>query len=232
MDSEPLDTARPAEAVDHAPLYISLYVVVLAFFILLNTMSTYEQQKADEVLRSIERTFAFRKPIELEFDEPDSEPVGGATSSFLNAIESHAQRFIPLETVSIDKGGDYIELRIPLRTVFDPVAEEEGKLRFNPVNLNVLEGFAQAYAQESGAVRIRLDISVDTQPISLLEVMGSDADAHSVAQAGMLARYFAKAGMPARDMTVGLRQHEAQVARFRFTTSLLPEASQAEGGGA
>ena len=62
----PLSPKKPYE-MDNAPLFVSIYVVLLGFFIMLNTISRRDVEKTDQVFKSVSAAFSipsqYRPPI-------------------------------------------------------------------------------------------------------------------------------------------------------------------------
>ncbi len=222
-DLPELNEPKPKQGLDHAPLYVSLYIVILAFFILLNTMSTYEEVKAERVVESLKKTFAFDRPVTLEFDHATGPPSGSAKEEFFNAIEEYASRFIPVDQVKVKRGGDFIEIHVPMFVVFTG-----DSANLNPVNLNVMEGFVSAYRKTEEKIKVVLDVSVDARQESGLRYLTSQANPLTVMQAGALARYFELSGMAPSKLTAGLKSRDKNLVRYRFTVQAYPEEMESD----
>lgn len=203
--------SRANDQQDHAALFVSLFMVVLSFFILLNTMSTYEEQKVRDVAEAVKQRFAYVKPLQEPVKDPISEPSGSVKERFFEAIAEHASRFIPVGEVNIRRDGDMIDVKVPIPIVF--TGEQ---LRLNPRNVNVLEGFLEAYKEASPTLDIRLAVSVDATLEQSPGFVQQSVPQDRIQRSGLVARFFAGGGMATSDMRAGLTQFNDNIVRFRF----------------
>ncbi|WP_281683774.1 hypothetical protein [Thalassobaculum salexigens] len=104
------------------PLFLSLFLLLLAFFIMLNALSTVEQGRSDRVMESVKRAFpsAVRKNIA---DDPlDADPGQVIGESVRSALGTVFREILPAVVVEVEASGNPIFVTIPARQVYAPAA--------------------------------------------------------------------------------------------------------------
>lgn len=114
--NEPPKTKRK----DNGPImFLSLFLLLLAFFILLNTLSTFEETKARKVINSVSSTF--RTKVDFQDDPevfisslgPIPEPV-----EVLNEVERLWMAAIPLAKVEMMTDEGLLEMEFDAKDIF------------------------------------------------------------------------------------------------------------------
>lgn len=104
------------------PLFLSLFLLLLAFFIMLNAISTVEEGRSDQVMESVKRAFpsAIRKEIAEEL--LDAEPGQVIGESVRAALGTVFREVLPAVVVQVEADGNPIFVSIPARQVYAPAA--------------------------------------------------------------------------------------------------------------
>ncbi len=107
-----------------AALFVSLYLVVLAFFILLNSISHIEMRKQTKAIGSVKDTFSIH-PIDTQ---PKLRPVNQSGTdlplqNYFTPIEKLAKSSIELVESRLSNDGNTLELTLPTDSVFFPYSE-------------------------------------------------------------------------------------------------------------
>lgn len=200
------------------PLFLSLFLLLLAFFIFLNSISSFEKGKSDEVMASIRASF----PGFGEGGEGpgilDGDGVGTIEQSISTRLsEAFAFAFPRLPLKIIDEG-ERIYVDIPLERLFVPeTSRPRATLRVLSKRLSaVLANPSPKQALETqilfgyagGAGDLASDRMLLERSTTVIE--------------GMIA-----AGSPSRLTSVGVEPGHALDLRFRFRAMRLASASLA-----
>lgn len=110
-------TREPEEGASQ-PLFLSLFLLLLAFFILLNALSTIEPGRSNRVLESVQRAFPSAYRAELGEGLLDGDPgqvIGEATR---NGIGEIFRQVLPVARVTVEPDGNPIYVEAPLPRVY------------------------------------------------------------------------------------------------------------------
>ncbi len=209
MDHQASHSPNP-KAGDAIYIFLGLYLLLLAFFILLNSISTYEEIKTKKAIESLSSTFAAtgpptEKPVVFTSDVgaiPEAEQLQ-------NVITHLVKTAIPIEEVKLKRGGGQMRVTIPVETMFEP-----DSARILPGVEEFLNGLAEAlstpppgfrfdFEATLGAAELRAEILKDGEPLQL-------------SRAGALARDLRRRGAPARSVAVGVEPGDPAGLRLLF----------------
>lgn len=103
-----------------AALFVSLYLVVLAFFILLNSISSIEEQKTKQAVESVKNTFSLStvnvpRIMLKSNDQSGPQPV---ESSLFQPIYKLTKEYVELVDVRLLEQGNRLELTLRLDDFF------------------------------------------------------------------------------------------------------------------
>lgn len=220
-------------------LFLSLFLLLLAFFILLNALSTFEERKTRAVISSVAATF-----------QTDTEQVSSAQilistlgpvplpQEVLEDVERLWVTAVPLARIDRLTDGRLLELAVPLTELF---VGGEAAVRLDRDDL--MRATAQALAAKpvgfvthlrialpapdltavrdrptgltsEGAAEAPVDIDDPGAALAARPVLGSE---HlPFARAGEIARTLVAAGAPPDTISVGLRHDTGTRLRLRF----------------
>lgn len=176
-------------------LMLSLKLILLAFFILLTTMSNFEEQRSRMVLESVATTFQGKIAAIRALPNPDAGLDQLAGASLADRIESLFKQTLP--AVSVDKSADGTVLRIelPARNVF-----KAGSASLAPGRGVLLRRLAATLGEEESSRKFFELQFLHWTPA------GAQAGRNNTAvlRTGRLARYMGELGVPPRKLSVGL----------------------------
>ncbi len=186
---------------------LSLYLLLLAFFVILYNISKVEQFKTSAVADSLNAAFA-------DHGQTTAKPTR-LTSALGRIIADHAfqQRIgqlianeIPLARITEIKPGSVFEARVPVEALFehDDVA---------PARLPWTRRLADALADSPPGMRYEVDLMIGTA------ADGDGAATHralSLARAGRLAARLVAAGAPPGQVAAGLERGDPNWVRLLF----------------
>ena len=188
---------------------LSLYLLLLAFFVILFNISKVEQFKTTVVADSLNATFASRGQ-NTETPEQLASSLGTIVSD--PAVQRRIGELIaaefPIAEIRELKPGRILEARIPLSSLFqgDDVADD--RRRFT-------ESLAEVLASAPFGLRYEVDFlagfAADTETDA-----GRDTRALSMARAGNLAARLVGAGAPPGHVAAGVEQGDPNWGRLLF----------------
>ena len=188
---------------------LSLYLLLLAFFVILFNISKVEQFKTTVVADSLNSTFASRGQT-TENPAPLASALGRIITdpAFQQRIGQLITTEIPISEVREIKPGSILEARVPIDALFegDDVA---------PDRLQLTKRLAGALGSAPPGVRYDVDIMVGIAADTEADVDGSHR-ALSLARAGHLAARLVEAGAPSGHVAAGLERGDPNWARLLF----------------
>ena len=104
------------------PLFLALFLLLLAFFIMLNAMSTVEEGRSDKVLESVQRAFPSALRKDIAEDLLDAEPGSVIGEGVRGALGTVFREVLPGIPVEVEANGNPIFVSIPTARVFAPAA--------------------------------------------------------------------------------------------------------------
>ena len=202
---------------------LSLYLLLLAFFVILFNISKAEQFKTTVVTDSLNSTFASRgRPTENP--APLASALGSivADPAFQQRIGQLITAEIPISKVREIKPGSILEARVPVDELFegDDVA---------PDRLQLTEQLAVALGGAPPGMRYDVDILVGIAADMEADVDGSHR-ALTLARGGHLAARLVAAGAPPGHVAAGLERGDPNWARLLFYVRGGRKAAPAGGG--
>ena len=190
-------------------VFLSLFLLLLAFFVFLNSISSFEKNKSYDVAKSVRANFA-----NLAGKGDNIDLIGKAKNEKINAntvriLENTFNFVVPTIAVKKNNQSDNIEFSIPLKSLFDMSSGLPTKR-------------ATVILNEIGSV---LRLKGDKQPIKLEIFMGYrflssglKLDEVLKSKVTFLVDTLLQAGAPKGLFSIGLEPGNQEEIRFRFTT--------------
>jgi len=130
MDND-LAADTPVQSPDIVPIFLGLFLLVLAFFIMLVSISTFEPVKSTAVMDSLSSTFTTVLPPTsdpTEFNAKDGDIIAG--EAFQEQITSIFSTAIQIEKIEVVQPGRLMRLHMPSSALFraDEAAVREDML--------------------------------------------------------------------------------------------------------
>lgn len=210
-------------------LTLSVFIMLLAFFIVLNAISSVKQHKAGPALRSIGETFS-RAPSEVV---PPSTPDEGGDAAqetrgsgdSLEAMDALFRAQMPGLRAERDatRGVMHVHLtQEALQSALDQVGTvklpEESVYRWKPGSF--VATLVALAAGGSGGQALRMDVlfNLDQDPLAFQESRPAALTA-VLRAAGNAARILEKAGLPPASLSVGLKTGQPRTVDIYFRES-------------
>lgn len=221
---------RPVTASANATIliYLSLFLLLLVFFIVLTAQSAPRDYRMRAVLDSVERSFA---------PPPANVPAGARPGADSNATGSGSPAAIA--RVGLQRLGDLFETELAVAKV-DRVGTgrlmvvslavddlfQPGTARVRSERIGLLDRISREIGTRSG-VRFEVDFLIALGP----EPAKAAGRGDPVAQAAGLARALIADGAPVEAISVGVEPGRDGAARFLFSARRFPETRAGGAGG-
>lgn len=221
-EATPELTVAPAPASDqNAYLIVSLYLLLLAFFIVLYTSSRTDSVKADRAIGSVYDTFRLQEGTEVErLTAGVSTGQFQSRDPFLTSLNQIFEAEFPLGDFALVQHGKRFEARLPLDTLFVDEAET-----LRPAGRRMVLSMAAGLAAVGGASRFEVEFVLPA----------ADDRELSLRRAAHVADQVRRSGAPAASITAGLLADGDQVLINAFRRPALRDSAPVEnsekGGG-
>lgn len=214
--SLPRPSMREPEEGASQPLFLSLFLLLLAFFILLNALSTIEPGRSNRVLESVQRAFPSAYRAELGDGLLEGDPgqvIGEATR---NGIGEIFRQELPVARVTVEPDGNPIYVEAPVARVYGTA--------LTPAGERLAARLAGFLAEPPAGSVLELDVLFSADPAD----RGAARAARGRAVSDMVDAMVGHGIEPAL-MAAGLEPGVADSVRFVFRTR--PASAPARPGG-
>lgn len=195
-----------AEVRRTATLYLSVFLPLLAFFIFLNSISTFHAVRAKAVMDSLATTFSTLLPRdEREFAGANGNVV--AAREFFDTVEGVFETAIPAAKVRTIQPGRVMQVTLRADALFLP---EKADVR--PGQSALLNRLVAALSAAPPGLRYEMNFLAGSPAGDGLPI-GEDL---AVARAGALAREMLRRGAPPTAIVIGIAPGDASAARAVF----------------
>lgn len=194
-----LPADEPAQMPDVVPIFLGLFLLVLAFFIMLVSISTFETVKSTAVMDSLSSTFTTVLPPTsdpTEFNAKDGDIIAG--EAFQEQITSTFSTAVQIEKIEVVQPGRLMRLRMPTSALFkaDEISVREDMLP-------LLDRVVASLSNRAPGLRQDMEVIIGT-PLTgnfyLPLQQGLD-----MARVGELARTMIGRGAPPDSVSVGIK---------------------------
>lgn len=168
-------------------LYLALFVLLLAFFILLNSLAGFDEQRTGRVLESVDKAFSLGTRLTGREGDRAREGALADAAAALRDLGDLFQAELPLEKREAPTAGGTLVVDLAIDDLFVP-----GTLALRSERAGLLHRIADVLAPRAAGVQVRADA-----------LFPADAAAQ-VPRAGALARELVGLGAPAAALSVGL----------------------------
>ncbi|MDA0239031.1 MAG: flagellar motor protein MotB [Proteobacteria bacterium] len=179
--------------------FLSLYLLVLAFFILLVTISTFEEVKSQAVMDSLNTTFANARPAETDPTLFTSR-AGQVLSSpqFLTDIQAVFTTAVEAARIEIVHPGRVMRIIMPLESLFFP-----GESRIRESQVALIDRVIASLNGRPRGVHYDMEFVVGTARTDNGEM--PTAQGLPMTRAGVFVREMMSRGVPPDAISIGLR---------------------------
>lgn len=207
-------------------LFLSLYLIILAFFILLNAISKLQDERTKVVLGSLGATFA--EPAFVATGPLDYSAGSGAFSAvhaFDKSIRSLFQSAFPFVSFKPFQPFEKMLAEVPLSSLFGP-----GSAMIRAEKVVFLNELAAILSRETPGQRFSVEVLLPMSPANSRSPTAQRAIA--VNRVSAIARALVVRGVPAARVTAGIEYGDPKKLRMLFDLeSTEGFASTPAGGG-
>lgn len=194
-------------------LFLGLYLVVLAFFILLVTISTVEDTKSKKVMDSLSSAFTSIVPPSADlqsFKSKDGDVLAG--QEFQQQVTGIFATELGIDKVETVQPGRQMRLMMAADSLFF-----QGESRIRPAMYPLLDRTVAALSSRPAGLRYDLEFVIGTPTLSDGKTMPI-AQTLEVQRAGAFARAMFERGIPPDSVSVGMRPgHVGEVVIWFYT---------------
>ncbi len=191
-------------------IFLSLFLLLLAFFILLNTLATIEETKSRQVLTSVAATF--RSVVDADTSAqvllselgPASEP-----DEILEAMEQLWVTAVSVTKVETLSAGQLMQITMPVNELF-----LGGKAVLRSDRKRLLERAARVLSIQAKSVVAELELVLGTPPIDPANL--DEDPSLAIQRAVVLAGALLEVGAAKDKVSTGVRVGDPKVLRLRF----------------
>ncbi len=200
-------------------LFLSLYMLLLAIFILLNSITTFEESRIRQALGSVNDKFRTNSEITAQ-NKDDKDRSGDALirRQFFTGLQELFAERLPVARVQVSEDGNVLRIEIPLDFLF---SRESSVI--HPRSDQLLAGVADSLVLKVANLRYEAEFLMPTESAG-----GSSRNGPlttDVLRAGAFARKLRELGVPSSAISVGTRDGAAGRARLNFYARRLAHAS-------
>jgi len=217
MDDEEEEAKDPPKDPTLA-LFLGLYLILLAFFVLLNTMATLKEDRVKAVLGSLLSTFSTEILNTLNPTEFTAS-VGNelSTQEYHREIRDFFEVAVPLSRVEFYSAGSVMRIRMPADQLF-----ESGSIVVREDREDLMFRITRALKRRVAGLRYEVEFSTFTGPF-----LGDEAASGQVieiARAGAFARAVQDGGTPVNSLTIGAQPGNPGEIELAFLVRVVDEA--------
>lgn len=199
LESDDLNQDTGTIAPDIIPVFLGLYLLVLAFFIMLVSISTFETVKSSAVMNSLTSTFTTILPPTsdpTEFNAKDGDIIAG--QAFQEEITSLFATAVQVENIEVVQPGRL--MRVKFR---DNILFLDGKTEVREDQVPLLDKIVASISNRPPGLRIDMEVIMGTDVSD--DGMMPIEQTQRTARLGALARTLVSRGAPPDSVAVGLK---------------------------
>lgn len=191
-------------------LFLALYLMLLAFFITLLSLSHFEEERSARAVDSVNAAFNRFETTSLGLFTGDAGVAVQEARAWYDAVAGVLEAEIPASKITYRSQGRIMEVTLPAEALFVP-----GESRVRDAHLRLLDRMVAGVNAAPDGYRYVMEFVIGSDyPTGDLLPLGETL---AVARAGTLARIMVQRGAPAGSVVVGVAAGLEGLARMTFT---------------
>ncbi len=191
-------------------LFLSLFLLILAFFILLVAISTFEDVKSQAVMDSLTSTFTTVLPTQsdpTEFTAKDGDIIAG--QQFQDQVTDIFSAAMSVAKVEVVQPGKKMRVSFPINSMFVNASSD-----LRPVSIPLLDRIVAALSSPPTGLKYDMEFVVGTNYLKGRELPVQQN--LELSRAGSFAREMARRGVPPNSIAVGIEPADPKRANVWF----------------
>lgn len=179
---------------DSAALFVSLYVVILAFFILLAANSQFDVEKTQAATKSMKKAFSIETLSETRIKVPQ---IGSEISvtQFFAEVKNSVQSLVPADEMEVITDGNVMTITMPSTAMFN---RDDPHLRHDRRDLYTR--LSDTLTKWRGGMQMQLSF------LQSPSKRGAEpAPTLQITRGGNFARYMENHGAPAHNLSIAIQ---------------------------
>ncbi|MFQ5957911.1 MAG: hypothetical protein ACE5LF_00935 [Alphaproteobacteria bacterium] len=207
------------------PIFLALYLIILAFFVLLNAISQRQEARSKAVLGSLGTTFSQSALIATgPLDFASGSGVFTAVGDFEETMRALFQAAFPFVKVTPYQPFGQLQVEFPVESIFSP--DGTGPLA---EQAPFFDRLAAALNREIPDQYFEVQLLIALSPEQARNATRERATA--VTRAGAFARALDERGVPADHVSVGIEEGDPAMLRLLFIARQADEGAMSHGAG-
>lgn len=192
MNDLEIESSTPkSQGANTATLLVSLYLAVLAFFILLNSISETNEEAAKKVLKSVVSEFS-NTDTEVEWEGVEIKRPTGAEALLEHNI-AQLEELVQLHAVEFHTRGNEIIATLPINKVF-----KSGSKKIRRSATPLLNNLVKVLLQDMEQYRFQVEFTIHNTKTNK-----NRGPSLAIQQAGTFAKYLKRNGLAHKQILIG-----------------------------
>lgn len=136
-------------------LMLGLYLIVLAFFILLNAISESSDEKTEQASMSVAQGFGFQLSGPLNMRDDVDLSLNPVFEIISDEIENVLESYVSIKNYKFSSNADQMVLRISAKEIFNP-----GAIRIRPAMANFFEDLSRVVSSKRPGTELLAQVVV------------------------------------------------------------------------
>lgn len=201
-------------------LMLGLYLILLAFFILLNAISEVAQDKFERASESIASGFGFQAAQTVIKEDPDEAIINKFYEELADEIQEVFSSYLSKSQFNVENKREVMLIRLRPSAFFD-----SGKWNLLSSQTAFFTDLANLMKQKRAGVVLELDIRVPEGTEAAKDQAASEQTLDTLELSGLRASQFARAlaerDVPSDHLTAAVTEQEGSEIILMFTTTIV-----------
>ncbi len=200
-------------------LFLSLYMLLLAIFILLNSITTFEESRVRQALGSVADKFRTNTQHSDEISSSDERSGDSVLrTQFFSGLEQMFAERLPIAELKIVSDGNVMRTTVPIGDIF-----RDESMALHPGSDPLTDALADSLVIRTAELRYEIEFLIATGPAfpsgnQLGEVL-------EIRRAGAFARKLRELGVKSEAISVGLHRGDPKILQMNFYARRVDSAS-------
>lgn len=207
-------------------LFLGLFLIVLAFFIVLTSMASFEQAKSKDVIGRLKAEFVSRSTLDIlsEQQDQDAEARGESFRALRDKTYDSIELFIPKAKKKVVEDANALQFVFSLNSIFKP---NEAEIR--PEKRGFFEHTVRTIKSAPDKYQYAVEALIGNGKMTSASPQQVNL---AMRRAAVLARFYTEQGVNPKAISTGVNEQKAGVMTMNFYVRRKHEnLSKLQGGG-